>query len=40
MNVSSWPEIASHFHVTGVRYGHITAAEELNLSVCYLQRRR
>ena len=30
-----WPRIVSHFHVTGVRCGHITAAENLNLSVCY-----
>jgi hypothetical protein len=37
--VRSWPKIASRFKTTSVHFGHITAAEELNLSVCFLQRR-
>jgi hypothetical protein len=40
VGVRIWPKIVPHFHVTGVRFGHIAAAEELNLSVCFLQRRR
>jgi hypothetical protein len=38
MNVSSWPEIVYHFHAAGDRCGYITVAEELNLSVCFLQK--
>jgi hypothetical protein len=34
-----WPKIASHFHVMGVRCGHIPAPGKQNLSVCFLQYR-
>jgi len=33
MNVSSWPRIASHFHVTGVRCGREAAILILKLRI-------
>jgi hypothetical protein len=31
-------EIATHYHVMGVSFGHETDPGQLNLSVCFLQR--
>jgi hypothetical protein len=33
-------KIASHFHASGVRSGHEADPGQLNLSVCFLQRKR
>jgi hypothetical protein len=36
MNVSSWPEIASYFYATGVRCGHLVAAQSRKSSVRFI----
>ena len=35
--VRSWPKIASHFHALGVRCGHISVADVVDLRVCFLE---
>jgi hypothetical protein len=40
LSVRSRPKFVTHNYATGVGFGHLTAAEEQNLSVCFIQRRR